>query len=112
MVNVKFDEEKFLAALNEYIDIKEITQYVEAIKLCPPEEKADKTLGLANYVIQKVRLILDDIGQLSENKEMMDSLVKFLDDCIKLPFFLEPFDGMMIRGALTFAAGYAAKYSK
>ena len=112
MPNVKFDEEKFLAALNEYIDIGEITQYLEVIRLAPAAEKATKVMGFADYVLGKVKVILGDINELKENDKAMDTLVGFLDGCIDLPFYLEWLDGPAIKAVLSALIDIIAKYSK
>jgi hypothetical protein len=112
MVNVNFDEEKFLAALQEYVDTAELLQYVEAVRLCPIAEKAAKAMSLIDYVLQKAKDILGDINALKENEDLMNTLVGFIDDCIKLPFYLEWLDGPAIKAVLGAVIDVIAKYSK
>lgn len=112
MVKVEFDEEKFLAELNKYINVNEIAAFLDDLKMAPADQKATKVMAFADFILDKVKGILGDINQLKENDKAMDTLVGFLDGCIKLPFYLEWFDGPAIKAVLSGLIDIIAKYSK
>jgi hypothetical protein len=64
------------------------------------EETVIKAPGMVVEIAKAVCIVIEKIATDAKGVitggEKKDALVNFLDDCIRLPFFLEPFDGPVI----------------
>jgi hypothetical protein len=56
---------------------------------------------LIDFAITTAERISADAGAALSGKDKLDAVVKFLDDAIKVPWYLEAFDGPAIRLAIT-----------
>lgn len=97
-----FDMELLQAKLDELLDWDEFVAEVEAVKALDfgalPAAEAG---NLFSSLIQKAATVVERVaaeakGVLS-SKEKRDAVVDFLDDVIKLPFYLELLDGPVLK---------------
>lgn len=59
--------------------------------------KAEGFAGeLVHYLLWAVEKVVADAGEVAKGGEKKKALVQFLDNCIALPFWAEPFDGIVI----------------
>lgn len=61
---------------------------------------------LVHYLLWAVEKVVADAGEVAKGGEKKKALVQFLDNCISLPFFLEPFDDNVIEWAIDKAVDF------
>ena len=72
--------------------------------------KAEGFVGeLAHYLVWAIEKICSDAGEVAKGGEKKKALVQFLDNCIKLPFFLESFDDNVIEFLIDKAIAFLNK---
>ncbi len=120
MPAVTLDKDKIYADLKVYFQTDEFTaQFLrlkELSKTCNPFKQttdgtpqgwADLTeasaiLGdLLHDAIARAEKVCADAAMVGMGKEKLEAVAKWLDDIIVLPFYLEPFDGPLIRLLIT-----------
>lgn len=94
---VKINEDKLWEGLNGLLDIDE---FKEKIKLIQKDGFGPEDIPVAGDIfkmaIETVENICIEAGVFGFGKEKKKAVVKFLDDIIRLPFYLEWLDGPAI----------------
>ncbi len=94
---VEIDVQKLKAGLSEYFQAE---NFQETLK----ELKEHFRIGLLVVLIQEGVVIVEklaaDFGETISGESKHEALASFIDDCVKLPFFLEPFDGKLIHAGI------------
>ena len=94
---IKIDEEKLWEGLNSLLDLDEIKEKVHNLKgLKFGIEFISIIASLFEIAIKTVEKICAEAGEVGVGAEKKKAVVKFLDSIIKLPFYLEFFDGPII----------------
>jgi len=122
MPDIKVDKDAILEALKRELNLAGVDQKITRLQVLLKTgsfnpfarttdgtvqgwhnlKEANQLLGeILDYAITAAEKTCADAGAVALGKEKLDAVVKFLDECIKLPFYLELFDGPMIRFAIT-----------
>jgi len=98
--------EKILEGLKEYFVTPKIQELVAQLGEVGVLKKITISVSIALQCIVVVeRLALDLADMKISGSEKKKALVKFLDDAVDVPFWLEPIDGMIIGIAIDAAVG-------
>lgn len=112
MPKIRFDYKYFMAWLESYTEVKELEKEAKlafrGINERNMFKKAHKMTAFLDHVVTIIERSSTDFSMLEgvdepSGKKKLDIAVKFLDDCIKLPFYLEWFDDNIIRFLLSTA---------
>jgi hypothetical protein len=104
---VKIDEKTLWTGLNGLLDIDDFKDKIGSLK--------GKSFGIDYIVtikdifeaaITKVEELCNEAGESGVGKEKRDAVVKFLDDIIALPFYLEWLDGPAIGAIVDILVGF------
>jgi hypothetical protein len=108
------DTQYFIDGLKAYFAKPEIVAMVNEIIHGPFKiGKIAKVGALAVECIHVVEQIAADVDAVGVGGAKRDAVVQFLDDTIKVPFYLEPIDGMIIGiGIDALVAWYNLKIGK
>ena len=99
--------EKLLEAIKAYFATPEILDIIERLKSSGLLNKLRLGLALVLEGIVVVEAAAVDLSELGiTGSEKKEALVKLLDDVVDVPFWAEPFDGMIIGMAIDAAVGY------
>lgn len=98
MANVTIDKELLLQKLKEYLNVPELIEKIKACQGLHIFELPGALLEVIIMVIKTVEQIVSDITEAGSGtgQAKKDAVVDFLDDVIRVPFWLEPFDGKII----------------
>ena len=114
MPKVTFNFTYFEAWLKSYTDIDVLKKEAKAVFRGISEKnmfkKAHNALSFFDKVVTLVERAAIDFSNLESvdeptGKKKLDVAVKFLDDMIELPFYLEWFDGKAIKFLLSWTVG-------
>lgn len=112
---VDFNKELLLEALKREMSLKSFAAKFEQLKsydfnpFRPPKAPEDpagfdkwrEAQGLVNDLVLDLIAVVERevkaVGEVGKGGEKLDAVVTFLDDIIRLPFYLEWFDGPAIR---------------
>lgn len=93
-VTVKW--ELILEELKKLLDVAGIKKEIDDLKKAKFYQLPKEALDIVIKVIVAVEYIVTEIMAMSgEGSEKRKAVVKFLDDVFDLPFYLEPFDGIV-----------------
>ena len=96
------DTQKLLTGLKAYAATGAIEALIEKFKAAGIVDKVAVAFGIikeAVHLVEKLATDLEGLGT-PTGQEKRDAVVSFLDDVVKLPFFLEPIDGPLIGQAV------------
>ena len=96
---VSIDKQFFIDGLDEYALTDEFKDLYEQVFHGPFKiSKIAKSVALVFEAVKVVEQLASDAGSIAagSGKDKKDAVVGWLDDCIKLPFYLEPLDGVVI----------------
>ena len=88
--------EKLKAGLKDYFDNPEVAAKIEEIKDANILKKLVVGLSLIPDLVAIVEEIATDIGDAVPGSDKRKVIVDFMDDVIKAPFWVEPFDDNII----------------
>jgi hypothetical protein len=97
MATITIDKTLLLQKMVEYIDLPAMA---EKLKACEGKKLCDMPAAVSDVIteaIVTVEKIVADLHEVGHGGEKEDAVVEFLDAVIKLPYWLEPFDGSVIR---------------
>lgn len=97
-----------LAGIKEYVGVEDIKAKVDEITNASGLlAKFIKGFALVPYLVAIVEGVYKDLSdvQTGGGKEKKDAVVKFIDDVIDAPFWLEPIDGSLISVAVDAIVG-------
>lgn len=112
MPTVTFDEKKFLEGLQAWLQVGDLLPLIEQFRVAPATEKVPLMLKIIDKVMEQAAHLLGDIAVLAENEDALNAVVGFLDDCIRLPFYLEWFDGPALKMIVKAVVDIIVKYTK
>lgn len=88
--------EMLLDGLRKYFVEPEMQQYIDQLKEGSIVQKIKAALRLIPEAVAVAEKLVDDIGAVGAGSEKKKAVVKFFDDVIEAPFWLEPFDDNII----------------
>ncbi len=100
MASVNVD--KLVEGLRAHFATDEIVSLIDEIQKDGVLDKVSAGFALVKEcipIVEQLAIDLDDLDEV-QGKDKRDALVKFLDDCIELPFWAEPFDDNIIGTAI------------
>jgi len=110
MPKVVFNQKYFMQWLESYTEVDELKKEAKAafkgINQKNMFKKAHKITGFLDHVVTIIERCASDFSTIEgkdepSGKKKLDIAVKFLDECIQLPFYLEWFDDNIIRFLLS-----------
>lgn len=118
-MSVTIDVDKLVNQMKELFDVPELQAKVKALKgveFNPFKFGPDGTpvgwdifvqdTGMVTsiflQVIKTAEKLTSEAGQVAAGKDKLDAVVKFLDDIIQLPFYLEWADGPALKMIITY----------
>lgn len=105
MASVNVD--KLIAGLKDYFVQPKMLQLIEDFKAAGVLKKITIGVSIALYCIVVVEHLAADLGDLGvPGSEKKEALVKFLDDSVDVPFYLEPVDGLIMGIAIDAFVGW------
>lgn len=105
---VKIDLEKLKAGLHDYF---EADKFSETLKELKERFRVGTLIVLIQEGVVVVEKLAADAGEIINGETKHEALAQYVDDCISLPFFLEPFDGKLIHAGIhALVAWYNAKW--
>ena len=88
--------EMLLDGLKKYFVEADMQQYLDDLKEGNIIDKIKAVLRLIPEAILAVEKLVDDMGAVGAGGEKRKAVIKFFDDVIEAPFWLEPFDDNII----------------
>ena len=105
MASVNTD--RIVVELKDYFITDEMVALLEALKNGGVLAKITTGIAIVMEGVKAVEQIAIDLADLGiSGSEKKRALVKFLDDCVDVPFFLEPLDGIIIGMAIDGIVAY------
>lgn len=124
-MNINIEEKEVIDALIKYAEVPSLTLKLKALKGIdwnPFDEDNDEYIGIFGEMNHNCDLLWDAtcaivhtaerlvVGGISlSNQQKHKSVVEALDRMIRVPFFLEPFDGLLIDMLVTAAVKWFNK---
>lgn len=99
--------EQLLAGINQYAEVDRFKQIITEIQEASVLGKIVKAVTLVPLlvtVVEKVHYDLADIQ--ATGKEKKEAVVKWIDDMIEVPFYIEPWDDNLISIAVDAVVGF------
>lgn len=125
MMEIQFDKDRLVEFLKQELDIegkKSAITGLSKIDWNPFNEDGDEHVGVWAEMKNNWSLVWDAIlaivgtlekivveGTTLTAPQKKDAAVSLLDDCLKLPFFLEPFDGIALGMLIDAGVSYMNK---
>ena len=93
--------DKLVGGLETYFKSEEMLTLVKELKEPGLLSKISTGIAIVMEGVKAVEQIAFDLRDMSiKGSEKKKALVKFLDDCVDVPFYLEPIDGIVIGMAI------------
>ena len=100
------DKQKLMDGLNQYFQTGKFKTILDELMDASWINKPAKAIGLVMACIVIVEKIVDDAGEVHANSAKKKAVVQWIDDVVKVPFWLESFDDNLISMAITGIVGF------